>query len=167
MIDTPCQYLRIFLTGPFFHAVHKLPQRPLLYLCPFFKQPGCQHRSQGEGNKERKQGSKYDSQAELFEVLSYHIRHKSDRQKNDYVAQRNGNGGHADFHTAVEGCRLRRLSAPDMAVYIFQNNDGVVYEDTNAKSHPHERHHIKGKTGHIHGKKCRNKRCRYGYHNGQ
>ena len=163
----PVQGFAVEILHPPFPFVHRPPELCIRHSESFFEEAGGQHGGQGEGNEEGKEGGKDDSQAELPEELAGHAGHEGDRKVYHHIAEGNGNGRHADFHTAVHRRFLRPFPLCQMAVDIFQHHNGIIDQNADTEGHTHERHHVEGKASQVHGKKGSNQGGRNGNHDGR
>ena len=133
-----------------FQIIKKVPNLSFWFIQPVSIQPGRHHRRKGKRNHKGHQRGKNNGEGKLPEQLPRGALHKCDGQKNNYIAQGHGNGGHTDLHAALFSSVCCIVPVLQKTVNVFQHNNGVVYQDADAKGHAHEGHHVESKTGQVH-----------------
>ena len=158
MRKRPLQRPFVFPVNRRLDAIDRAPNFPIRDGQPVSEKARGKHRRQREGNEKGKQRRKHNRETELLEKLAREATHEGNRQEHDDVAERDRDGGHPDFRAPFHRSARRILSALQMFVDIFQDDDGIIDQNPDAQRHPHERHHVERKSGDVHCEKRRDER---------
>ena len=114
----------------------------------------------GQGGAERKRVERRDhrgnrdGQRELFVELAGRAHDEGSGHEHGAEHESDGHDGAADFfHGAACGV-VRLISQRDIALDVFDHNDGVVYDDADGEHEAEERQSVQRKSEREHDRKC-------------
>ena len=88
----------------------------------------------------------------MLKVLTDYLTHVTYRHEYCHQGQRGCQNCKGQFFRSVLSCYERRFTHFHMTEDIFDNNDCVVYQNTNCQGQRHQGHIIEGKVQHLHHK---------------
>ena len=107
-------------------------------------------RHYSKGHQQRKSCSNSHCHTELF----YDIDHYTISYRNRYEYHHNHHGnshnGKNNFLRPIIGSTYLVLSHLHMAVYVLQDHDGVIHQDTNHQRECHQAHQVQCKAKEVH-----------------
>ena len=167
MAQAPVEDFDIEMLRPRLDAVHEGERAVRPGMIALAEEARGEHRRQGERDEEREQARKDDGQAELAEVLPRHALHEGNRHEDGSVAERDGDGRHADLRASLLGRLIGRLPHLQVAHDVLEHDNRVVDEDADAERHAHQGHHVECEAREVHDEERRYERRRDRDHDGR
>ncbi len=126
------------------------------------QQARAHHRRQRQRDEARDDDGAGEREGELEEQASGFSRREGDRRIDGRQRQRHGDDGEADLARAFDG-RLDGLHAVlDVAVDVFQHDDGVVDDEADGEHHGEQRQRVDAEAEGEHQREGRDQRDRDG-----
>ncbi len=112
-------------------------------------QPSAHHRREGSRDEARQQNADRQGEGELPEDLAN--RAAREPHRSEYRGKRDGGGNHreADLITAKKACVHRRHPGVDVALDVFDLDDGIVHHQADREDQRQQREDVDGETQQI------------------
>src|SRR5260370_1078879 len=136
------------------HAFGCPVQLPVFFVLFLFQESGGHPPPSCEGSKERNGNRHAQRDGELPEEPADDASHQKDGNKHGHQRNAHGQNGEANFAGTFQGRLHRGIPCFEVAGDVFDDDDGVVHDETRADRQSHKREVVDAVVQQVHHTEC-------------